>query len=171
MSARGMAVVRGWVQWSAAVLLIYAGFSLGATAGEPVHHRLSVALEPAAGRITVTDRLRVPDDGGEVLRFQLAAGLEVEAEGARLGRALPPIALSSARTRWGSCSQASGIRFNWRLIHLPTHLVDYVVAHELAHLVEMNHSPRFWAEVGRLYPDWRAARAELKLRGREIPLI
>lgn len=91
--------------------------------------------------------------------------------GAGLGRSLPPIALSSARTRWGSCSQASGIRFNWRLIHLPTHLVDYVVAHELAHLVEMNHSPRFWAEVGRLYPDWRAARAELKLRGREIPLI
>jgi predicted metal-dependent hydrolase len=91
--------------------------------------------------------------------------------GARLGRPLPPIALSSARTRWGSCSQASGIRLNWRLIHLPPHLVDYVVAHELAHLIEMNHSPRFWAEVGRVYPDWHSARAELKQRGREIPLI
>jgi len=91
--------------------------------------------------------------------------------GARLGRPLPPIALSSARTRWGSCSQASGIRLNWRLIHLSPHLVDYVVAHELAHLVEMNHSPRFWAEVERVYPDWHAARAELKQRGREIPLI
>jgi len=91
--------------------------------------------------------------------------------GARLGRPLPPIGLSSARTRWGSCSTASGIRLNWRLIHLPPHLVDYVVAHELAHLVEMNHSPRFWAEVERVYPDWRAARAELKQRGREIPLI
>jgi len=91
--------------------------------------------------------------------------------GARLGRPLPPIALSSAQTRWGSCSQAGGSRFNWRLIHLAPHLVDYVVAHELAHLVEMNHSPRFWAEVGRIFPDWRAARAELKQRGREIPLI
>jgi hypothetical protein len=90
--------------------------------------------------------------------------------GAGLGRALPPVALSSARTRWGSCGP-SGIRFNWRLIHLAPHLVDYVVAHELAHLAEMNHSPRFWTEVGRIYPDWRAARAELKRRGREIPLI
>lgn len=91
--------------------------------------------------------------------------------GARLGRPLPPIALSSARTRWGSCSTASGIRLNWRLIHLPPHLIDYVVAHELAHLVEMNHSPRFWAEVERVYPAWHAARAELRQRGREIPLI
>ena len=88
----------------------------------------------------------------------------------QIGRTLPRLALSSARTRWGSCSKAS-IRLNWRLIHLPPHLVDYVVAHELAHLAEMNHSPRFWAEVERIYPDWRAARAELKRSGREIPLI
>jgi predicted metal-dependent hydrolase len=88
----------------------------------------------------------------------------------RFGRALPKVALSSARTRWGSCSPAS-VRLNWRLIHLPPHLIDYVVAHELAHLAEMNHSPRFWAEVERVYPEWRAARAELKLRGRDIPLI
>jgi predicted metal-dependent hydrolase len=89
---------------------------------------------------------------------------------ARLGRPLPPVALSSARTRWGSCNRTS-VRLNWRLIHLPPTLIDYVVAHELAHLVEMNHSPRFWAEVERIYPDWREARAELKRRGREIPLI
>ena len=88
----------------------------------------------------------------------------------RIGRPLPPVALSSARTRWGSCNQTS-VRLNWRLIHLPPHLIDYVVAHELAHLIEMNHSPRFWTEVERVYPDWRAARAELKQRGREIPLI
>jgi predicted metal-dependent hydrolase len=88
----------------------------------------------------------------------------------RIGRPLPPVALSSARTRWGSCNQTS-VRLNWRLIHLAPHLVDYVVAHELAHLIELNHSPRFWAEVERVYPEWRAARAELKRRGREIPLI
>lgn len=87
-----------------------------------------------------------------------------------LGRPLPRVALSSARTRWGSCNQTS-VRLNWRLIHLPPDLIDYVVAHEVAHLVEMNHSPRFWAEVERIYPDWRAARAELKQRGREIPII
>lgn len=90
--------------------------------------------------------------------------------GQRLGRNIPPLGLSSARTRWGSCS-ATGIRLNWRLIHLPLHLIDYVVAHELAHLEQMNHSPRFWAVVERLYPDWRAARQELKRRGPEIPVI
>ncbi|MDD5250051.1 MAG: SprT family zinc-dependent metalloprotease [Rhodocyclaceae bacterium] len=83
----------------------------------------------------------------------------------------PPLALSSARTRWGSCSRQSGIRLNWRLIHLPLALVDYVVAHEVAHLVEMNHSPRFWVEVERLCPGWREARRELKARAASIPLI
>jgi len=88
-----------------------------------------------------------------------------------LGRATPPLGLSSARTRWGSCSAKSGIRINWRLIHLPLPLIDYVVAHELAHLQEMNHSPRFWNVVESLYPDWRAARQELKMRGAEVPIV
>lgn len=87
------------------------------------------------------------------------------------GLAPPPLGLSSARTRWGSCNSRTGIRLNWRLIHLPAHLGDYVVAHELAHLKEMNHSPRFWAEVGRYFPSWREARAELKQLAATIPLI
>lgn len=90
---------------------------------------------------------------------------------ARLGHPLPQLALSSARTRWGSCSAKSGIRLNWRLIHLPPELIDYVIAHEAAHLVEMNHSPRFWAVVERLHPAWREARAELKRLGADLPLI
>ena len=87
-----------------------------------------------------------------------------------VARPVPPLSLTSARTRWGSCS-ATGIRLNWRLIHLPLSLVDYVVAHELAHLEQMNHSPRFWAVVERLCPDYQAARAELKRRTADIPLI
>lgn len=90
---------------------------------------------------------------------------------ARMGRPLPPLRLSAARTRWGSCSRASGIRLNWRLIHLPLELVDYVICHELAHLVEMNHSPRFWAVVENLYPDWRAARRALKSHSASLPLV
>lgn len=82
---------------------------------------------------------------------------------ARLGVTPPALTLSSARTRWGSCS-ARGIRLNWRLVQLPPALIDYVVAHEVAHLLEMNHSPRFWSVVERLYPGWRAARAELRQR-------
>ncbi|CAB1367407.1 M48 family metallopeptidase [Denitratisoma oestradiolicum] len=83
----------------------------------------------------------------------------------------PPLSLSSARARWGSCSLLTGIRLNWRLIHLPLDLVDYVAVHELAHLREMNHSPRFWAEVARGCPEWRERRAELKRRGAEIPIV
>lgn len=88
-----------------------------------------------------------------------------------MGCAVPPLGLSSARTRWGSCSHSGDIRLNWRLIHLPQHLIDYVVAHEMAHLIEMNHSPAFWSEVDKLYPDWQSARDELKLRAASIPII
>src|SRR5690554_2723692 len=73
----------------------------------------------------------------------------------RLGCAPVPVRLTSARTRWGSCSARSGIRLHWRLIHVAPGLLDYVVAHEVAHLAEMNHSPRFWRIVEALYPDWR----------------
>lgn len=90
---------------------------------------------------------------------------------ARIGRAPPPLRLSSARTRWGSCSARSGIRLNWRLIHLSPATINYVIAHEVAHLVEMNHGPRFWSLVESLYPDWRAARATLKREGAALPLI
>ncbi len=90
---------------------------------------------------------------------------------ALIARPLPPLSLSSARTRWGSCSAKSGIRLNWRLIHLPPALIDYVIAHEVAHLVEMNHGPRFWKLVEQIYPDWRGARASLKQLGAGLPLL
>jgi predicted metal-dependent hydrolase len=89
----------------------------------------------------------------------------------RLDLTPPKLGLSSARTRWGSCSEQGGIRVNWRLIHLPTHLGDYVVAHEVAHLLEMNHSKRFWSVVGSLYPDWKEARRELKQRATSLPIL
>lgn len=85
--------------------------------------------------------------------------------------AAPQIRLSNARTRWGSCHVNGRIRLNWRLIQLPLRLVDYVVAHELAHLVEMNHSPRFWEAVARLIPDCRARRAEIRTEGHRYLLV
>ncbi|MDO4683699.1 MAG: SprT family zinc-dependent metalloprotease [Lautropia sp.] len=72
-----------------------------------------------------------------------------------LGRSPRAVSLSSARTRWGSCARNGDIRLNWRLIQFAPELIDYVIVHELAHLIEMNHSPRFWAQVAALMPDYR----------------
>jgi hypothetical protein len=89
----------------------------------------------------------------------------------RLGVPVPSVGLSSARSLWGVCVEGGFIRLNWRLVHLEPQLTDYVVAHEVAHLLEMNHSKRFWSLVSRLYPDWRAARERLELAGAALPVI
>jgi predicted metal-dependent hydrolase len=71
------------------------------------------------------------------------------------------VKLSSARTQWGSCTTRGVVRLNWQLVKMPLHLIDYVVVHELAHLVEMNHSPAFWRVVESVCPDYKLCRAEL----------
>ena len=73
------------------------------------------------------------------------------------------IKLSEARTQWGSCTAQGVLRFNWQLIKMPQRLIDYVVIHELAHLIEMNHSQAFWREVEKLCPDYLLLRKELRL--------
>jgi predicted metal-dependent hydrolase len=80
----------------------------------------------------------------------------------RLGVRYARLSLSSAQTRWGSASADGSIRLNWRLIHFALPTIDYVVAHELAHLREMNHSPRFWDVVRSVLPDYEQARGTLK---------
>ncbi|MDQ6681005.1 MAG: M48 family metallopeptidase [Pseudomonadota bacterium] len=72
------------------------------------------------------------------------------------------LALSSAQTRWGSANASGAIRLNWRLVHFAMSTIDYVVAHELAHLREMNHSPRFWDVVRSVVPDYQQARGVLR---------
>lgn len=119
---------------------------------------------------------RLPDPAPLVVRALRARALawfggRVEEYCYRLGLPVPAVRLSSARTRWGSCSRLSGIRLHWRLVHLEPALIDYVVAHEVAHLLEMNHSPRFWAVVEQLYPGWRAARQRLREAAARLPLI
>jgi predicted metal-dependent hydrolase len=88
-----------------------------------------------------------------------------------LGLPAPSIALSSARGQWGVCTEGGPIRLSWRLVHLAPALADYVVAHEVAHLVEMNHSKRFWNLVAKLYPAWRETRERLELEGAALPII
>ena len=75
------------------------------------------------------------------------------------------IKLTSARTQWGNCSARGVVRLNWQLVKMPLHLIDYVVVHELAHLVEMNHSPAFWRVVESACPEYKACRAELRCYG------
>ena len=81
---------------------------------------------------------------------------------ARVGVSYRRWGLSSARGRWGSCSSDRRIRLNWRLIHLKPAVIDYVIAHELAHLSEMNHSARFWERVGQIEPNYESSKRELK---------
>ncbi len=147
---------------------------------------------PWLGR-TVTLTLRHGEAGAWLSAGELAFGL---ADGASLreralewmrGRALElfsdrvaklsgphglrvaSVGLSDAQTRWGSCAPNGRILLNWRLMMLPPHLIDYVAAHELGHLRELNHSPRFWDIVALLYPDHRAARRELNARAPTLP--
>ena len=80
----------------------------------------------------------------------------------QLGVRWQKLSLSSAGTRWGSASADGSIRLNWRLIHFREAVIDYVVVHELAHLREMNHSPRFWQHVGDVLPDYAERRGALK---------
>ena len=80
----------------------------------------------------------------------------------QLGVRYTRLTLSSAQTRWGSASADGSIRLNWRLVHFALPTIDYVVTHELAHLREMNHSPRFWDVVRSVLPDYEHARGSLK---------
>ncbi len=81
---------------------------------------------------------------------------------AQLGVRVRRISLSSAQTRWGSASADGSIRLNWRLVHFALPTIDYVVAHELAHLRHMDHSPSFWGVVRSVMPDYEQSRAALR---------
>ena len=83
----------------------------------------------------------------------------------RLGRAPKRFALSNAQTQWGSCTRSGHIRLNWRLVQAPLTLIDYVAAHELAHLVHLNHSSAFWAQVALLCPEVVSRRTTLRKLG------
>ncbi len=133
-------------------------------------------IEPCAGRRVVLGdgvaRVPGPDD---VLARRLEAWLRVRARdrlaaasdryAGALGRRFSRITLRDTRSRWGSCSSSGALSFCWRLILAPPEVLDYVAAHEVAHLAEMNHSPDFWALVARLCPGYKARRVWLRREG------
>lgn len=89
----------------------------------------------------------------------------------RLGVTPARISIKDTRSRWGSCSHAGNLSFSWRLILAEPFVLDYVAAHEVAHLKEMNHSPAFWAQVERTYPDWKPARNWLRLHSARLHAV
>lgn len=84
------------------------------------------------------------------------------------GKPPPPIKVREYKRRWGSCDNNGKLTFNWRIIMAPPWVIDYVVVHELAHLIEFNHSSRFWQIVERQLPNWNLARQWLAQHGTEL---
>jgi predicted metal-dependent hydrolase len=92
-------------------------------------------------------------------------GERVAAYAARAGLRTPPVLVREQEKRWGSCSTKGELRFNWRVIMAPMSLVDYVVAHEVCHLVVRDHSMRFWKLLGTILPDYEERRSRLRVDG------
>lgn len=142
--------------------------------GEPV--RLSIE---GTGRLAVLEPgdppiLRVPG-APETFGARVTRYLKKEAKGdigeavARysdvLGVTASAISLKDTRSRWGSCTADRKLSFSWRLVLAPPRVLGYVAAHECAHMLEMNHSPAFWAHVAHCIPDWKRDRAWLRTHG------
>ena len=144
----------------------------------PLGGRL-LEVVPGAGRGVVlgSDVIEVPGAADrvsarlcgylkQVARDRLAGACDDYA--ARLGRPYRKITLRDTRSRWGSCTSDGALMFSWRLIMTPPEVLDYVAAHEVAHLVEMNHSPEFWDQVSRIYGDYKAPRTWLRANGSDL---
>ena len=143
-------------------------------------HRI-VSTGALRGRVSIAERdgaaaLLVP--GGEHLARRLTDWLKAEAKrdlapavarhAANLGVRPGAISLRDQSSRWGSCSASGGLSFSWRLILAPGFVLDYVAAHEVAHLVEMNHSPAYWRVLRRALPDMERGRDWLHANGRGL---
>jgi len=136
-----------------------------------VPHRICRSLDPGAPPVTVADgEIRVCGDPIHLARrvrqhFAALAREELARRArplaAHIGRKIARVSVRDTKSRWGSCSANGNLSFSWRLIFAPEEVVHYVVAHEVAHLVEMNHGPRFWRLVDTLAPGNARPRAWL----------
>jgi predicted metal-dependent hydrolase len=177
--AEAMAFLRdqeGWIRQALASVAPVAAVGLGTLL--PVEGARLV-LRPGTGRLVRVegDSLLVPGDAARV-GSRVAAFLQVRARdrlaaacdrhAGALGRPYSRLTLRDTRSRWGSCTSDGALMFSWRLILAPPEVLDYVAAHEVAHLAEMNHSPAFWAVVARLCPGYTPRRAWLKRHGQAL---
>jgi len=162
---------------TALVVQAAADAATSSTAGKPPGSAPGPIAEGGAAVRPSRLHVALPPDAGEAqLRDAVQSWLQREASrvfaeraahfAALLGVRVKRLSLSSAATRWGSANANGSVRLHWRLIQHPLATIDYVVAHELAHLREMNHSARFWDVVRSVVPDYEAARARLRKEGR-----
>jgi predicted metal-dependent hydrolase len=144
----------------------------------PVEGRALTVAHGAGRSVRVEgDSLLVPGDPA-TSGARLAAWLKVLARdrlarasthyAGLVGRRFTTLALRDTRSRWGSCSPDGRLMYSWRLIMAPPAVLDYVAAHEVAHLVELNHSPAYWEVVDRIYPGWQVQRAWLHAEGQAL---
>ena len=112
-------------------------------------------VDMAAGRLEKWFRQQAKD------KLEIACRRYAE----QLDVAYSRISIGDMKSRWGSCSSSGTLRFNWRLVLAPSQVLDYVAAHEVSHLLEMNHSERFWGHVARCMPDFDIQRKWLKNEG------
>ena len=155
------------MQWRDGACLPYLGSEL--TLRVCAEASDGIVYDALAGTLTVCLPL---DAAEERLKDRVQAWLQSQAKtlfaarlplyAAKLDVSYRAFALSSATTQWGSCTADGRIRLNWRLVHFALPLVDYVIAHELSHLREMNHGPRFWATVQSVFPEFETARKALR---------
>lgn len=119
---------------------------------------LHVSLPASASEQQLKDRVQgwLQSEARRVFAERLALYAD------KLGVSFKSFTLSSAATQWGSCTADGRIRLNWRLMHFALPNIDYVVAHELSHLREMNHGPQFWATVQSVFPEFETARKALR---------
>lgn len=170
---------RGWIAERVAAMPPPLRLAEGATVpvfGVP--HRIRRVGDTAAATVTIADgEIRVRGDPAHLPR-RIADHLKAlarrdfaaraDALAARLGKSVTRVGVRDPKSRWGSCSSKGTLSFSWRLVFAPEPVVQYVVAHEVAHLVEMNHSPRFWRIVATLVPDSAAPRAWLRRHRAEL---
>jgi predicted metal-dependent hydrolase len=128
-----------------------------------LERQLAKAAAPTLG----LDRLSLTAEQGR-REARARISLIAQSEAAALGVSYARISLRDQRSRWGSCSTTGTLSFNWRLVLAPHDVLDYVVVHEICHLVEMNHGPGFWALVGKRRPAYAEAKAWLDEHGWEI---
>jgi len=157
-------------------LFLYLGepYAFHFDAGSP-----GVRLTSSIGPSGTAGTLTLPPCPPEEAKKRLAAWYQKEARqvflarvaayGPKLGVAPAAVRLSSAKGRWGSCSR-TGVNLVWRLVMAPPAVIDYVVAHELAHMLHPDHSAAFWKEVERVFPGWKAQRKWLRDNGAQLIL-